>query len=151
MGRHFGLKLRIGTFKGRKSYLLFYLPNTTDSKVRAAKDHGKKFQSRSAASFSGIVYSSFFSVHMGVSLFFSIHVLSYGTGRPPRNSDIRYVDPKCCQSGQILVSISTYLIKFLRFLSRFLAASVLSILFYLLACSECTYVVEIKILGSTLS
>ena len=38
--------------------MLFYdflLKTITDRKVRAAKDHGKKFRSRPAASFSGIV------------------------------------------------------------------------------------------------
>ena len=37
----------------------FWFKTLRDSRVRAAKDHGKKFRSRQATSFSGILHSSF--------------------------------------------------------------------------------------------
>ena len=47
-----------GLFKGRRRLpLIFWLKTLRDSKVRAAKDHGKKFQNRLAASFSVIVHA----------------------------------------------------------------------------------------------
>ena len=42
-----------GLFKYRRSYLTILCSKHRNSKVRAAKDHGKKFRSRLIASFSG--------------------------------------------------------------------------------------------------
>ena len=36
--------------------MIFWFKTLRDSKVRAAKDHGKKFRSRIVSSFSGIVH-----------------------------------------------------------------------------------------------
>ena len=45
-----------GYFKVEKLFYDFWFKTLRDSKVRAAKDHGKRFRSRLVASFSGIVH-----------------------------------------------------------------------------------------------